>query len=1258
MIKVTPQANEAHTTNLFRLQEMLDRVQAAADGLHDIPYEDLDATAAVANAPYRRLIEHTRTLFREDDLSAPLPLGKVKPLALPYESYKLAFTPGLLAVFGDKISPADVTALLINEGKYRDLDSDGQLWIPSGQSFFSADPANPDPAFARNHFYLPQCVQDPFGNVSSIIRDGYDLLPVQTTDPVGSTVFAEHDYRVLKPVRVTDLNGNRADVAFDVLGLVAATAVMGKTQEPDGKPKGDTLQGFVPDLSAAQVAAFFSDPHGQAAAILGPATTRIVYNIDRFKTSGQPICVVTLARETHVQDLSPGQLSLIQLNISYSDGFGRELQKKVQAEPGQIDDAGPSVNPRWVGSGWVIFNNKGKPVKQYEPFFSATHDFEFAIQRGVGVTSFYDPAGRVMATLHPNHTYEKVLFDPWAQQHWDVNDTVTRDPAADPDISAYFLRLAEDEYHPTWYALRAEAAYATQAAQRWPDATLRGAEAGAANKAAVHANTPATQHVDTLGRTFLMLDDNGGQEVYANRIAYDIEGNQRSVTDALGRKVMSYDYGIAGGTLRQYSMDAGVRWLLYDVAGKSIRLWDSRGHTFRSEYDALHRPVHAFVQGADPQDPSREMLLGKTIYGEGQANDTAFNMRGKEYLRYDGAGIVTNHQYDFKGNLLSSSRQLLHDYKSQVDWSQSPFLETEIFFISKQYDALNRTIQAVAPHSDAANVKLNIIQPIYNEANLLERLDVWLQEANAPATLLDAVTANLHAITNIDYNAKGQRTAMEYGNGTSTRYGYDDQTFRLLRLQTLRSSDNIALQDLHYSYDPIGNMTHIQDDADIQNVVYFRNRRVEPSADYKYDALYRLIQARGREHLGSSTPTSANDAPRTGLLQPSDGTAMGRYEESYLYDAVGNILETRHRGTDPAHAGWKRCYQYAVDSNRLLSIGSPNDPNTPDSDCPLHYAAQPVFAERYDYDTHGNMRNMPQLNHMDWDCKNQLRHVDLGGGGDAYYVYDAAGQRMRKVVERQTGARQHERIYLGGFEVYREYDGAGVTVTLERETLHVMDGKQRLAFVETRTQGKEDIPLQLVRFQLGNHIGSASLELDDLGAVISYEEYYPYGSSSYQAGRSGVEVGLKRYRYTGMERDEETGLTNHGARYYAPWLGRWTAADPIGIKDSLNAYRYVSNNPITKFDTNGLWEGDMHFMAVYWAGRMQGATHKQAMEVAAASNFLDDEEHRAPNKKAHPFDSKAQQVFNNSHALHVTKSESQILVGSAICRGSLKLLGF
>ncbi len=110
---------------------------------------------------------------------------------------------------------------------------------------------------------------------------------------------------------------------------------------------------------------------------------------------------------------------------------------------------------------------------------------------------------------------------------------------------------------------------------------------------------------------------------------------------------------------------------------------------------------------------------------------------------------------------------------------------------------------------------------------------------------------------------------------------------------------------------------------------------------------------------------------------------------------------------------------------------------------------------------------------------------------------------------------------------------------LERETLHVVDDKQRIALVETKTvdaqllppitddQSRIANPVPLIRYQFGNHLGSASLELDNQARIISYEEYSPYGSSTYQAVRSQTET-VKRYRYTGKERDEESGLYTTG----------------------------------------------------------------------------------------------------------------------------------
>jgi RHS repeat-associated protein len=215
------------------------------------------------------------------------------------------------------------------------------------------------------------------------------------------------------------------------------------------------------------------------------------------------------------------------------------------------------------------------------------------------------------------------------------------------------------------------------------------------------------------------------------------------------------------------------------------------------------------------------------------------------------------------------------------------------------------------------------------------------------------------------------------------------------------------------------------------------------------------------------------------------------------------------------------------------------------------------------------MTAMPHLSSMFWDFHNQLKQANLNGHGTAYYVYAADGQRVRKVVEKNGGALIEERITLGGFEVFRRRKATG-SISLERQTLHVMDDRERIALIETRTQGEQlNVPAQGIRYQFGNHLGSAVLELDEDGRMISYEEYYPYGSTSYQAGRSAAEVSLKRFRFTGMERDEETGLNHHGARYYAPWLARWTSADPVGLRGGINHYEYGKCCPTAFIDRAG-----------------------------------------------------------------------------------------
>ena len=736
-------------------------------------------------------------------------------------------------------------------------------------------------------------------------------------------------------------------------------------------------------------------------------------------------------------------------------------------------------------------------------------------------------------------------------------------------------------------------------------------------------------------------------EKYLTFTKLDAEGKPLWIRDARGNLVMQYlrpvpanppvpvsnteapidyapAYDIAGNLLFQHSMDAGDRWMLNDATGKPLFAWNSRNHTFLTEYDSLHRPTASWVKGADLQDPTREILFDRLVYGDTPGNGLTevkakcLNLRGKPYQHFDTAGIVTNkavnpatgleEAFDFKGNLLRSTRRLMKPYTITPDWAPNvvaPEMEAETFASGTRFDALNRPIQLISPYSDRAGsnipVAINVIRPGYNEANLLERIDVWLERAAEPTDLLDLqqVPPSGHGVQNIDYNAKGQRTRIDYANSASTLYDYDKKTFRLSRLLTIRgqkegtdcepllnprtcedppakcsrlSTNKCILQDLSYTYDPVGNITHIHDAA--QQIIFFKNAIVEPSNDYTYDALYRLIEASGREHLGQGgvpIPHSPEDALRVRLQHPGNGNALGTYIESYLYDAVGNILAMQHHKQSLPASSWKRCYQYAPDSNRLGSTSRPGEIEQP------FYSIDPseAYGDKYDYDVHGNMTRMPHLPLMQWDFHDQLQAtsrqvVNNGPSETTWYVYDAAGQRVRKVIERQNGTRKEERIYLGGFEIYRKYDGNGSTVTLERETLHVMDDQQRIALVETRTQGNDGSPPQLIRYQLSNHLDSASVELNEKAQVISYEEYSPYGSTVYQAVDRNMKAAAKRYRYTGKERDEETGLYYYGARYYISWLGRWCNCDPVENMEGANLYEYASSAPIVFFDPSGM----------------------------------------------------------------------------------------
>ncbi|MDI1463143.1 SpvB/TcaC N-terminal domain-containing protein [Catellatospora sp. KI3] len=1231
-----PAAAGAHVTNLFRFDELAALLAAVGDGAHDLPLTDVDGAGAAPGVPWRRLVEHSRLLYRTDDFTAPLPLGKAGVLALPYEAYKLALTDALLddvyrrerpggAV--EQLVPTDPAAraaLLSAEagyvrgadrvaaGLFPATDPAGLWWSPSGHIGYSpaaTDTPAQELAYAKSHFFRPPRFTDPFGNPHSVSYDGYSLLLRQTEDALGNRVTAGVrapddtltgtglDYRTLLPVLLMDANRNRSAALYDALGLVTAVAAMGKPETAEG----DSLTGLVADPPPAQILAHLTDPFADPHALLGDATSRFLYDTGAFARTAadpqpQPSVACTIVRQTHTSELAPGEQSPVRQSLAYTDGLGRAIQSKGQAEAGPVGPDAVYSTRRWTGTGWAILNQKGLAVREYEPFFSTHHRFEYAPVTGVSHVLCHDPLGRVTARLHPHAAYEKVVFDPWRSATWDGNDTVLLDPRTDPDTAGVLgPYLAAVPGWQTWHARRAAGALGTRAQ-------------AAAVQTEQHAATPAVAHLDPLGRAFLSVthnrytrpDASTAEELHPVRTVFDGDGNRRAVIDPLGRTVVRRRFDLHASVLRVASAEAGETLSVLACDGKALRGWDDRDHAVTRTYDALRRPLAVYTAtGGGPR-----ALSELTVYGEHHPQARERNLRTRWHLHLDQAGMVVGERNDFSGSALRATRRLVADHRAEPDWTPVLGLVTaeqveavaaltaDRFTTVTAYDALDRPT-AIASFTATSTVDVpataDTVRLRYNEANLLDRVDVRLRgESDGGGPVWTPF------VTDVEYDAKGHRTRIAYGNGARTDYRYDPDTFLLSELVTTRSAGAYpgdwaapptppgGVQNLSYTHDPSGNITDVRDDA--QQRVFFNNTVSDPHTAYVFDAAYRLVRATGREHVGQAAEpwTTRTDAPRTGLPHPHDGQAMRPYTETYTYDEAGNLTSLIHRASG---GDWTRTFEHghaslldpAADGNRLSATVTGGRP-----------------PETYAYDPHGNLLSLLGLPTLGWDHADRLRKVVRDGGDTIWYAYDANGQRVRKVVERPDGSRSAERVYAGVLDVYREYAAATGAVTLERQTLQVMDDRRRIALVEQRTVGAGGgEPQRLLRYQFDNHLGSGCLELDDRARVISYEEFHPYGSTSYQGVRSGLEA-PKRYRYTGKERDEETGFAYHGARYYAPWLGRWLSADPAGLADGVNVYAYGRGNPIVNSDPTG------HLSWGQWAGIAAAVVVGTVVTVATA----------------------------------------------------------
>ena len=225
-----------------------------------------------------------------------------------------------------------------------------------------------------------------------------------------------------------------------------------------------------------------------------------------------------------------------------------------------------------------------------------------------------------------------------------------------------------------------------------------------------------------------------------------------------------------------------------------------------------------------------------------------------------------------------------------------------------------------------------------------------------------------------------------------------------------------------------------------------------------------------------------------------------------------------------------------------------------------------ITTANYGYDSVGNLTSENNQART-YDAENRM----VSAASSGFYTYDGEGRRVKRTAGTTT-------CYVYGIngELLAEYLSTAMATNTPSKQYGYKGGKL-LVTAEGAT----------LRWLVTDHLGSTRMELDGAGGVASRHDYLPFGGELYAGlrqnassiGMYGYEppVSSMRQRFTGYERDNETGLDFAQTRYFSNSQGRFTSYDPVFVTakrladpQQLNLYSYARNTPLKFIDPNGM----------------------------------------------------------------------------------------
>jgi RHS repeat-associated protein len=800
----------------------------------------------------------------------------------------------------------------------------------------------------------------------------------------------------------------------------------------------------------------------------------------------------------------------------YTDGLGRVIQTRVEAENGQYRVAD------------LLYDQRGNVNFSTLPRFSAGSGFTVLSGTHLGTFTQFDALGRQSAvTPAVSGTFN-------ASGHLQ-SISLTGGDAGSPIASEM---VAYRDGTDVWAVVRTD-----------PEGKQK-----------------KYRH-DAYGRLSRIIELAGGA-TQTTSFAYDKIGNLLRVTNSLDH-VTAMQYDSLGRKTAMIDPNMGTWTYAYDNAGRLIQQIDSKNQKLEFEFlDEIGRLTRKKIHN------STGTLVAQIsyTYDNGDATHTVY--KGQLFQVSDREG-TQRFSYDPRGRIVKSTRALLINGQSYV---------TEY-----TYDDVDR-IKTVRYPGNVARIEYS-----YDTGGNLSQV----------RSLAGTGTQETF-YTPSGFNAQGQLTGINFGNGLQTTYDYFGNSKRLQRIRTTKPGSGYH-QDLSYTYDKVSNVKTISDAIP---------GALASLANAQYDDLHRLTSySRG----GTTYQFTYNPIGNV-IINPEFGPAQYVYSSSkpqavtnangktYAYDANGNmtqrgsqalIYDEENRLIQVTEGSTITTFGYDASGNRLwrstggaatIWIGDIYEVRGGKVLCHVFAGGRRIATFEPQGGVFGsavNHRYYVATSFLDRACVWPFQH---GRTPFTVAIITLAGILCASIFSRrslqQSWSRRREfAVVARGVPVWQQSLSVLVIVALMLAT--------------TPLNVHAQIYNPVFYYYHGDHLGSSNILTDRSGNLVQRYENTAFGKQWHQ--NNGQAFPLS-HRYTGQVFDDVTGLYYYNARYYDPELGRFIQPDTIvpypGDPQTYNRYSYVNNNPLKYVDPSG------HFFFAVIIGAVVGAALGAAIAAVTGGDIF------------------------------------------------------